>query len=380
MKIAVVSTPIFQLPVSGYSGLEVIAYEQAKGLAARGHDVLLVAPDNSTCPGCQVIPCGPAGQVDERMAWGGFPEVKDDKGNVTRRQHGGYWQALMGCEVVLDHSWSKWSYSLKAEGVLKAPVLGWFHAPVHTMYQLWPPNYPRMAPVEKACPVCISEDQATHFRSLHNRPAQVCYNGFDPDFYQPIPGLRRAGRYLFLARFSTIKGADQCLEACWQAGVGLDLVGDTTITGEPGYLEHCKQLAERASPGWDPARGRQFVIHGGCPRGETVGWYSRAKALIHSAFRFREPFGLAPVEAMACGCPVLASDNGALRETITDGCGWLLKTPEDLAALLKLIETGGPNYLNSMRSRCRENALRFTAANMVKRVEELCQLAIKEPW
>lgn len=374
MKIVVVSTPIFQTPVTGYAGLEVVAYEQAKGLAALGHEVALVAPDGSTCPNVQIIPCGPAGHVDEKSAFGGFGELKDDKGNVLRRAHPGYWQALVHADAVICHDWQKWAYSLKAEGALQAPVLGWFHAPVNTMYGQWPPTYPRQPPVEKACPVCISEDQANHFRALHNRPARVCYNGIDPEHYKPIPGIKRTDRFLFLARFSTIKGPALAIEACLAAGVGLDLVGDTTITGEPQYLEHCLKLAEQTSPNWDRSKGKQIVVHGGCSRGETVMWFSKAHAMIHPNRDFREPFGLAPVEAMACGCPVIAWNNGAMRETVGAGCGWLVSSVESLT---EAIGQGVPKLLpETIRQRCRDNALKFTVDNMVKRCEELCREAV----
>lgn len=277
--------------------------------------------------------------------------------------------------VCCHNSWQKWSYSLKAEGALKAPVLGWFHAPVNTMYGQWPPTYPRLPPVEKACPVCISDDQASHFQALHNRPARVCYNGIDPEHYKPIPGVKRTDRFLFLARFSTIKGPAIAIEACLKAGVGLDLVGDTTITGEPQYLEHCMKLAQQESPGWDRSKGKQIVVHGGCSRGETVMWYSKAHALLHSAKDFREPFGLAPVEAMACGCPVLCFNNGALRETVWDGeTGLIAETVQDFTEYLTCwwVQNIGPNRRND----CRRRALNFTVEKMAERCEELCNEAV----
>ncbi len=107
-------------------------------------------------------------------------------------------------------------------------------------------------------------------------------------------------------------------------------------------------------------------------------WYSKAKALLHPNLRFREPFGLAPVEAQACGLPVIAFDNGAMRETIADGTGWTLKTLDDFVGTLGLLESVGPRFLESMRSKCRQNALRFTVGNMARRLDELCQEAVEK--
>ena len=75
MKIAVISTPVFAIGQNGvnglvgYGGLEQLAWQQAAGLAAKGHEVFLMAPDGSTCPGATVIPIGPAGQTNEHMAF-----------------------------------------------------------------------------------------------------------------------------------------------------------------------------------------------------------------------------------------------------------------------------------------------------------------------
>lgn len=366
MKVVVISTPIFALGQSGltgYGGLEQIAWQQAKGLAAKGHQVALVAPDGSSCPGVQIIPIGPAGQVDEKMAYGGFKEARQGD-QLLRRSHAGYWQALRESDVVIDHSWHKFSYGLKMEGQLQAPVLGWMHAPVDTMYKTLPPG------VEKPCFVCISDDQRIHFEVLFNRPARTCYNGIDLDFYKPL-GIPRTKRFLFLARFSTVKGPDLAIEACRKADVGLDLVGDTKLTGEAEYLKSILGLAD----------GKQIRFVGPAARGECVHWYSQAHAMIHPNQRFREPFGLAPVEAMACGCPVIAWNYGAMRETVKHGeTGWLVKSMEELVGLLKTIRELHPGGLshpnNRIREQCRDWVSQFSEQRMVDRVESLAKEAL----
>jgi hypothetical protein len=40
-----VNTPVFAVPLRGYGGLEIIAWECARGLAALGHEVKLIAAD-----------------------------------------------------------------------------------------------------------------------------------------------------------------------------------------------------------------------------------------------------------------------------------------------------------------------------------------------
>jgi glycosyltransferase involved in cell wall biosynthesis len=243
---------------------------------------------------------------------------------------------------------------------------------VDTMYRSLPPS------VENPCFVTISDDQKVHFEAIFERKAERAYNGVDPSFYKAIPGVKRTDRFLFLARFSTIKGADLAIKACLEAGVGLDLVGDTQITHEPAYLQHCLSLASQQSPDWKKSE-KQIVVHGGCSRGETVHWYSRAHCMLHPNERFREPFGLAPVEAMLCGLPVIAWDRGAMRETIAHGGSGLLV--KDYPSLVNAIKSPWIEDITSEdRGGCREWAMKFSTENMVRRVSELCYQAIQEPW
>lgn len=342
MRIAVISSQVFQLTEGGlshYGGLEVVAWHCARGLAQRGHQVSLVAPDGSMCPGVHVIQSGPAGQWDEAKAY--------DR----------YWRELPSFACIVDHSWSKHSYMLKAEGRLKAPVLGVTHAPVDTMFK-------KLPPVEKPCITCISKDQAEHFKALFGRPAKFVHNGIDLSYYKPM-SVPRSDRFLFLARFSTIKGPDIAIQACKEAGVPLDVIGDTQITGEPELLKRCMEMAD----------GKQIRIVGSVPRGETVWWYSQARCMLHPNQRFREPFGLAPVESMACGCPVIAWDNGAMRETVTPQSGMLVSSYEGFVAAIKGIAEYGVN--DASRAACRENAKRFSVENMVAGYDKLCQEVVK---
>jgi glycosyltransferase involved in cell wall biosynthesis len=243
------------------------------------------------------------------------------------------------------------------------------HAPIPTMYQTLPP-------AKVVSFVCISEDQRAHFEALHSRKARTCYNGVDGEFYKPIPGLKRTKRFLFLARFSSIKGPLLAIQACKKAGVGLDLVGDTQITGEQEYLQRC--LAE--------CDDEQIRLWGNATRGECVRWFSQAHALLHPNFPdpesghpgFREPFGLAPVEAMLCGLPCAAGRYGAMTETIEEGkTGWLVESVDELVQVIKQTENG---IDDKMRAHCREWASRFSIENMVSGYEKLCQEAVARPW
>lgn len=356
MKLLVVSTPIFKFGptgVAGYSGLEHLAWQQAVGLAKRGHQVAIICPEGSVVPGCQVV---------------GIPEfIYKDNQQIRVDETIAYdrtWQLYPQFDCIIDNSWTKSGYLLKMEGKLKTPILGWLHAPANTMFSTLPP-------VEKPCFVCISQDQCNHFESLFS-PARsrVCANGIDLDYYQPL-GIPRTDRFLFLARFSSIKGPDIALRVCEQTGVPLDLIGDTQITNEPELIRQCMAMAD----------GVRVKVHGNKSRGECVYFFSQAHALLHPTQRFREPAGLAPREAMACGTPVCAWRYGAMPESILPGeTGWLVDSEQEMADIVREIAKPGA-ITDAMRRRCREwVADNFSLERMVGRVEALCREAMDGGW
>jgi glycosyltransferase involved in cell wall biosynthesis len=262
------------------------------------------------------------------------------------------------------NSWKKYSYGLKTEGVLKPPVLGVLHAPVETMLRSLPPG------VDRPCLVCISDDQRSVFEALLGRPARTCHNGIDLEHYKPVEGVKRGSHALFLGRFSTIKGADLAVAACKEANCKLELVGDKDFTNEPQFYG---QVAAQCD-------GIQVKMIGADHRGGTVFRYSGANFFIHPNQRFREPFGLAPVEAMACGLPVIAWDNGAMRETVRHGeTGYLVKDYAGLVGAVKALSQPGA-IDQAVRGRCRQHAAGFGVEQMAKRYATLCQEACQGGW
>lgn len=338
MKICVISTTVLPCPPKGYAGLEMLAWQQATGLARRGHKVMLIAPGGSEVPADVELHATTLGEAEMQA-------------------YSGYWQRLPDFDVIIDNSWQKWSYILKAEGKLSVPVLGVCHAPIHTMYQSPPP-------VPMPCLVAISKDQADHISQHLGVPARTAYNGIDLDFYKPT-GVKRNDRYLFLARMSTIKGPHIAIDIARQVRIGLDLIGDDTITAEPQYAQRIRDAA---------VNNIRYI--GPQSRAQCVEWFNSNRALLHTAKHFREPFGLAPVEAQAAGMPVIAFDHGAMRETVKHGVtGFIVKDESEIVTLIKDCAV-----LTLKAKDCREWAAQFSVDNMIKRYEELCREAVDGGW
>ena len=108
-----------------------------------------------------------------------------------------------------------------------------------------------------------------------------------------------------------------------------------------------------ASPVARDIRALGFV-----PTEELPDWYRAADALVFPSLY--EGFGLPPIEAMACGCPVLSSPRGALAETIGHAAGRL--EPEDVAQMERQLAriAGEPEWRAELRHAGLSRAAHFT--------------------
>jgi glycosyltransferase involved in cell wall biosynthesis len=117
-----------------------------------------------------------------------------------------------------------------------------------------------------------------------------------------------------------------------------------------------------------------FVKHlGYVSDGELAALYRRAACFVYPS-RY-EGFGLPPVEALALGCPVIASRLPAVQEACGDAVLYI--SPDDPAELARLLEqiTGDAALRESLRARGRTRTAQLTwRATAIKLIEEI------SPW
>jgi glycosyltransferase involved in cell wall biosynthesis len=149
-------------------------------------------------------------------------------------------------------------------------------------------------------------DRVTHFigisntvrdriRDCYGRDAAVIYPPVDTDFYTPSEQARE-DFYLVVSALAPYKRFDLAIDTCRRLGKKLIVIG----SGQ----EFAKLKASAGSGisflGWQP----DSVIRD---------HFRRAKALL---FPGEEDFGIVPLEAQACGCPVIGYGCGGLTETV----------------------------------------------------------------
>lgn len=178
-------------------------------------------------------------------------------------------------------------------------------------------------------------------------PIDVIPNPYRDDIFREIPGIPRDRELMFLGRLVSDKGADLLLEALSylsRRGVEPHL----TITGDGP--DRAKLERQTTGLGLRPR-----VTFTGPLEGEALAECLNRHQILVVPSRWKEPFGLVAVEAIACGCVIVGSAHGGLQAAI-GACGTTFPNGDTLAlaALLeRLLAT--PRRLRPFRERAVEH-------------------------
>lgn len=200
--------------------------------------------------------------------------------------------------------------------------------------------------------IAISQTVKKRIADCYGRDSVVIYPPVDTDFYSPAP-VRREDYYLIASAFAPYKRLDLAIHACNRLGRHLVVIG----TGQDE-----RRLRALAGPtvhflGWQPDAVLRDHLR-------------RCKALL---FPGEEDFGIVPVEAMACGAPVVAFGRGGATETVVppgsrqEPTGvWFDEQSEDsLAEAIGRFEVQAHELAPAA---ARQQALRFTEARFAREI------------
>jgi glycosyltransferase involved in cell wall biosynthesis len=192
---------------------------------------------------------------------------------------------------------------------------------------------------DAAAVICVSNALADELRDrlpvlLHDR-LRVVHNGVDVEAFRRSGPLERQGplRVVFLGRMIPDKGADVLVAAVRKlarADIELTLVGSSGFSASDPLTPFESEIRRQLTAMVGRSSIRPFV-----PRHEVAALLQQADVAVVPS-RWREPFALTVLEAMAAGAAVVASRIGGIPEAL--GGAGVLVDPGDDSALADAIE------------------------------------------
>ena len=340
LRIAVVAPPWYELPPEGYGGIEAVCATLVDQLVDNGHDVTVFGVGRR---------CGTAGRFVSLIAEPQYLRLGEAMPAALYAAR--VKQALSDgdFDVVHDHSPCG---PLTAPG-RATPTVVTVHGPVDG-------ELGDYFAALGGCvwPVAISESQRRSRTDLHW--AATVHNAVDPGRFAPAPPT--GGPVLWLARMCSDKGPDLAIEACRKAGLPLVLAGKCNEAAEQQYLEQVVR----------PLLHDDVELVLNADRPTTARLLARARCVIVPV-RWREPFGMVMVEAMASGRPVVALRRGAVPEIVRHGVtGWICDDPAELPDALHRVGELDPLACVA------HVQLAFSAELMARRYEAVYRRAVAE--
>jgi glycosyltransferase involved in cell wall biosynthesis len=303
MRIAMVAPPWFRVPPEGYGAVERIVCLLAKGLRSRGHEVTVYCREASA--ELPAVPCLPEVGADAGQAFDPLYEMTYYQRVYARVGDGRF-------DLVHDHS---------NLGVFAADRSGLGLPIVHSLYlDMVPAQLAFLRELDdRVALVACSRSQAARATGVRVHAAvHLSYD--DAETVAP----RGPGDYLVqLAKIHPNKGQHVAVEVARRAGLPLVLAGPVDLRPVArAYFQETVEPHLGDGLTWVPSVW-------GRDKGELL---AGARAMLFP-IQWEEPFGMAVVEAMACGTPVVSTPRGAAPELIEPGVtGWLGAGTEELVA------------------------------------------------
>jgi glycosyltransferase involved in cell wall biosynthesis len=337
MRIGLIAAPWIPIPPSGYGGIERVVDLLARGFTAAGHEVVLAAASDSTCP----VPLAPGMRPSEPAELG---LTLSEFSHAIRAYEG-----LGDVDIIHDHTLAG---PLLARRETTAPVVTTIHGPLN----------PASADLYRAMAantaiIGISRDQASCVPDVPI--TRVIHHGMD---VASVPvGTGQGGYACFVGRMCPDKGVVEAIHIARRAGIPLRIAAKVRERAE---VEYFRSVVE-------PLLGTNEEFLGEIGDAEKYRLMGEAMAFLNP-IQWHEPFGLVMIESLSTGTPVVGTSIGSAPEIVDDGKTGYLAATEELHTML-------PRAASLDRSHCRERALRlFSTERMVRNHLDLYGQLVKK--
>ena len=337
-------------------GQNIYVAETARHLAARGYSVDVFTrkdqPDLPEVvewlPGVRVVhvPAGPPGFVrkEDILPW--IPEFTAFVQSFAARER---------YDIVHAHFFMSGMVAMRLKESLGVPFVMTFHALglVRRLHQGAADEFPaKRIAIERevidAADALIAEcpDDRRNLVTLYNaEPSKIAVIpcGFSSEEFWPIaPRFARRALglpsdvpvLLSVGRLVPRKGVDNVIRALGVLVRRLGVPAELLVVGGNSDIPDCKatpEIGRLRSVAAEAGVADRVTFTGRRSRELLKLYYSAADVFVTTPWY--EPFGMTPVEAMACGTPVVGSRVGGIQYSVLDGVTGYLVPPNDPVAL-----------------------------------------------
>ena len=255
------------------------------------------------------------------------------------------------CHSPMRYAWDQFDAYFGAERV-GALASRWVYRPVLDRLARW--DAATAARVNRF--VANSQHVAGRIRRYYNRQAAVVHPPVNTAFFQPGTSTPE-NHFLIVSALVPYKRIELAIQACAHIGAELRIIGDGPDR---------TRLEQSAGSG---------VTFLGPRSGETLrDEYRRARAVLLPG---EEDFGIVPVEAQACGTPVVALARGGALETVADGETGVLFDEPTVSAMADALQRVGALGVDA--ARLHQHAERFSRQRHVHAIRSIVDETMAAP-
>lgn len=395
LRIAIITPPWLHIPSEGYGGVEAVLDNLVKGLVDAGVKVEIFGVGKRNLHGAKVHAVTKTEQFEHILKPMfdfslPIPTSHVQKSLELIKADGGF-------DIIHDHNYYVGPSMLAWASRLKEmpPAVHTIHGPPLSTEK----TIAAGAPDNRIFWKSIAGDHHCYFvsisdamrkampRELDHNMLPTIHNAIDVKHFPFVGKHDKKNYFITLARFSEEKGQHTAVEICARRGYRLRMAGTVATINSTRRV-----MLELANPLSKYRNDRDFRYYsdkilpyvlrspritysGGVSGKKKMKFISEAKALLFP-ITWNEPFGMAVIEALACGTPVIAMNHGAMPEIIEHGVnGFLANDEKEFEEYMERV--GEINPADCRRSVEEKFSAEVMAASYIDRYEEVISRAKK---